>query len=258
MGWGTGNIGGGSGGGLNFKVVGNPQPSNPKENTIWLNTDVDITGWVFSATEPENLEEGMVWIYTGTSSSVEFNALKKNGITVYPLSAKQYVSGAWADKTAKSYQGGKWVDWFYYLMKDGTFDTTTTNLSLQASSSNEFVGDGYIEFSVSRSGGDIVGHYGRRTNGKISLKGVKTIYAKVNVTKRSASGSQAAGAEILVMTGTDKSSIVARTEIDALGESVLSLDVSNLTDSYYIAVGAMAYAPSGTPSATVRVYDVYW
>ena len=56
--------------------------------------------------------EGTLWIQSGASSPVAFNALKKNGITVYPISAKQYVSGAWADKTAKSYQGGAWVDWY--------------------------------------------------------------------------------------------------------------------------------------------------
>jgi hypothetical protein len=54
----------------------------------------------------------MVWIKAGTSSPVKFNALKKNGIQVYPLSAKQYVSGAGVDKTAKSYQNGAWVDWW--------------------------------------------------------------------------------------------------------------------------------------------------
>ena len=76
MGWGTGNTGGGSGG-LNFKVVGGTtSPSNPKENTIWVNTDQKITSWIFSATKPEGPSEGTVWIMTGTTSTVEFNALK--------------------------------------------------------------------------------------------------------------------------------------------------------------------------------------
>ena len=111
MGWGTGNLGGGSGG-LNFKVVGGTsEPSSPKENIIWVNTSNTITDWVFSATQP-SAKSGRVWISTGTSSNIEFNALKKNGIQVYPISAKQYVSGAWVYKTAKSYQGGKWVDWW--------------------------------------------------------------------------------------------------------------------------------------------------
>lgn len=103
---------GGGGGGLNFKVIGGTTaPSNPKENMIWVNTSTTITSYVFSATQPTG-SAGMVWISTGTSSTVAFNALKKNCIQVYPISAKQYVSGKWVDKTAKSYQGNKWVDWW--------------------------------------------------------------------------------------------------------------------------------------------------
>lgn len=102
----------GGGASLNFKVVGGTSaPSSPNENTIWINTSTTITSYVFSATQPTG-SDGMVWIQTGTSSSTEFNALKKNGIQVYPLSAMQYVSGAWVNKTAKSYQSGAWVDWW--------------------------------------------------------------------------------------------------------------------------------------------------
>lgn len=103
---------GGGSAGLNFKIIGGTTtPSNPKENMIWINTDIKITSWIFSATEPESPTEGMVWISTGTPSPVGFNALKKNGIQIYPVFEKQYTSGAWVDKTAKSYQDGAWVDW---------------------------------------------------------------------------------------------------------------------------------------------------
>ena len=96
---------------MNFNVVGSTtEPTSPSENMIWVNTDVEISDWLFSADEPENPTEGMVWFFTGTTSPTAFNALKKNGIMVYPLSAKQYVSGAWMDKTVESYQGGAWVD----------------------------------------------------------------------------------------------------------------------------------------------------
>lgn len=104
---------GGGGESLNFKVVGDTtEPTSPNENTIWVNTDKKITSWIFSATQPKTATEGMVWIFTSKFSDVEFNALKKNGIQVYPISAKQYVSGAWVDVSAKSYQGGEWVDWW--------------------------------------------------------------------------------------------------------------------------------------------------
>ena len=101
--------GAGGGASLSFKVVGNPQPENPKENTIWVDTDAKITGWNFNATQPDSPQEGVLWIRTGSYSNAAFNALKKNNISVYPLSAKQYVSGAWTDKTAKVYLGGGWT-----------------------------------------------------------------------------------------------------------------------------------------------------
>ena len=107
-------VGFGSGGGtaLNFRVVGGTsEPSNPAENCIWINTEVEITSWIFSAEEPSPAEVGMVWISVGTSSPVAFNALKKNSVQIYPLSAKQYVDGAWVDKDAKTYQAGAWVEW---------------------------------------------------------------------------------------------------------------------------------------------------
>lgn len=104
----------GSGGGkaseLNFRVVGGTtQPSNPAENTIWANTSDTAISYIFSATEPTSPSEKMVWIFTGTSSDVNFNALKKNGIEVYPQSAKQYTNGEWVQIDAYMYQSGKWV-----------------------------------------------------------------------------------------------------------------------------------------------------
>lgn len=92
---------------LNFKIIGNPQPETAKENTIWIDTE-KITGWIFSATQPETANPGNVWIKTGISSSAPFNALKKNGIILNPLTAHQFVDGQWADTASKIYQGREW------------------------------------------------------------------------------------------------------------------------------------------------------
>lgn len=104
--------GGGGNAGFNFRVIGGTSaPSNPKPNDIWVNTETKITSWYFSEERPTAYEEGTVWITTDSTSSVAFNALKKNGIMVYPMSAKQYISGAWVYKKAKIYQNGAWADW---------------------------------------------------------------------------------------------------------------------------------------------------
>ena len=101
----------GAGGGtsLNFKVVGNPKPDSPKENTLWVDTDEEITSWAFAPTQPETAAEGMVWFSTDISKPIVFDALKKNSIMVYPTSAKQYVNGAWVSKVIEIYQNGEWV-----------------------------------------------------------------------------------------------------------------------------------------------------
>lgn len=96
---------------LNFKVVGGTtKPASASENTIWINTNVKISEWTFSATEPEAPSAGMVWIITDTKSTTSFNALKKNNINLYPVAAKQYVNGAWVSKTIKSNQGDEWTE----------------------------------------------------------------------------------------------------------------------------------------------------
>ena len=120
-------VGCGGGSSLNYEVVGGTSaPSSPSENTIWINTSNTITSHVFSATEPENPVEGMVWICVGTSSAVAFSATEENPVMVYPLSANQYVSGAWVDKTAKTYQNGEWVDWAMFLFDNGNECTYVT------------------------------------------------------------------------------------------------------------------------------------
>lgn len=111
------NGGGHGGAALNFKVVGGTSaPSNPAENTIWVNTDIPIINWFFGRDDTDvspddTFAEGTVWITTSTRSKVEFNALKKNGICVCPVRAWQLVNWEWVEKEAKTYQGGAWVEW---------------------------------------------------------------------------------------------------------------------------------------------------
>lgn len=128
MGIGFKHSGAGGGAGLNFRVIGGTeQPTAPRENDIWVNTDTEISTWVFSATEPGNPAPGMVWIEVGAESDVGFNALKKNGIGVYPVWVRQYMDGAFADRYAYIFRSGEWVQFSdvfkaLYIIKDGAVD----------------------------------------------------------------------------------------------------------------------------------------
>lgn len=105
----------GGGGSLNFKVKDYAteellMAATGKDNEIGIITSTPMTGWYMAAEQPEGMQPGEVYIKTGTSSTVAFNALKKNNIQVYPLSATQYVGGAMVSKEAKIYQNGAWVE----------------------------------------------------------------------------------------------------------------------------------------------------
>lgn len=125
--------GGGGGASLNFSVVGGTTQPTGKENLIWVNTANTITSWEFSATQPTSPVAGMVWFRTILSASVKFNALKKNGVWVYPSTVSQYVGGTWVSKNASIYQSGSWKPFFdgrifdNGLVNNITFSKTTTN-----------------------------------------------------------------------------------------------------------------------------------
>lgn len=125
---------GNGGGGIALKIIRAASaltlPATAAANTIAVITEAEITGWVFSTAAPETPAEGMVWFAIGNNSPVAFNAIKKNGLWVYPTSCQQYISGSWVSKTAKTYKGGAWVDWICWLYKDGVKEVEFTDNAL--------------------------------------------------------------------------------------------------------------------------------
>lgn len=219
----------GTGGGtsLNFKVVGNPQPENPKENTIWIDTDTPVDGWMLGAAQPENPTEGMVWISTGTSSSVPFNALKKNGITVYPLSAKQYVGGAWVDKTAQIYKSGVWVDFVTYLFANGDECKQITGgwyIAINTSPNNATYSNsnGHLNLKLT-----ISYNITASTKNTIDLTDVDTIVVKATTVT---------GSYVALKVKNDASGGTSATLVSAnIAPGENKIDVSQITGSYYVA-----------------------
>lgn len=242
MGWGTGNLGGGSGGGLNFKVVGGTtQPGNPTENTIWVNTSEKITSWIFSATEPSPAAAGMVWITTGTASSVEFNALKKNGLQVYPISAKQYVGGAWVDVTAKSYQGGEWVEWIIDLVlldSDG-FYSNFSQQGATGSGSGVTIGDNYFTVKASNNAGGVYTNAWGAFDDKFDLTGYSTLKFTVTSANINTGDLGNQHGALGISTSKSYSGFVASKSFTANG--TYTVDITELEGEYYIVASAHYY-----------------
>lgn len=104
--------GGGGGSGLNV-VTGLSEPSNAKENTIWVKSNAAGKKYVFAETEPESPSEGLIW-FTVTSFS---------GIIT---KANVYTSGSWVAADTYMYLGGSWVHiasaFSGILFRHGKFD----------------------------------------------------------------------------------------------------------------------------------------
>lgn len=167
--------GGGGSNPLNFKVVGGTTaPANPKENTIWANTDTAISSWAFSATQPDAPAEGMVWITTGAASPNAFNALKKNTLHVYPTTLHQHIGGVWIFKTAKVYKDGVWneiMDLAPYFFKSGIGWVADFEATLLANCTMDSEG-------IHIPGGGS-GRHGLISKNKITVTGVNTLYVRL-------------------------------------------------------------------------------
>lgn len=118
-------VGGGRAGGsindsFNFTVVGGTSfPGSPQENTIFVDTSTNITGWCMGWSLPDSPENGTVFLSEVSLSGVHFNAVKNNGLWLYLSSCMQYINNEWVTKTAYIYQKGAWIPFKTYLYKNG-------------------------------------------------------------------------------------------------------------------------------------------
>jgi hypothetical protein len=239
---------------LNFKVVGGTsEPTNTKENTVWINTDQKITSWMFSATEPENPAEGMVWIKIALTSGISFNALKKNGIQVYPFMAFQWIESVWVQKTAKVHQGESWEDWFVHLFYNGDtcdavtggYEEVSDHITSTASASSS-VSDTIYVYVVEGATG-YAAAIGRTVGKTVDLTNVRTIRAIGNCLQAHApveghTGHSQVGIRVVASKSLNNDHIVADVNTRTVGKFELELDVSDLSGSYYVIPYAFSYS----------------
>lgn len=220
------NTGGGVG--LNFRIIGGTSaPSSPKENDIWVNTDTNITSYIFSVSEPAEPSEGILWVTVGDESSVSFNALKKNEILICPVGVKQYVGGAWVEKVAKTYQNDTWKDWRVYIYNDGNLCADITG-----GWTNTSVKDGYLQTLHNANG----------SNTSYTLKTVPSskytrLSAECTLTSNQGSGNGTFSIRVASAKtgGTDYASKTTKASSVSIGEKTrVDVDLSSVDEDGYV------------------------
>lgn len=248
-----GGSGGGSGGfGLQI-VEGLVRPKNPTQGMIWAKTEHKVTYYYLSATKPENPAEGTLWMRIGDSGDKNIvSPVSKEWITVYTLSAEQYISGEWISIEVMSYQDGAWVEWITYLYKKGDECADITG-GWQA---RAWVISGYTAkaptvtktsdgVKLSFSSNALSGVY--EVKNDIDLSKYKTIRFDITF----AAGWWMVGA--INRSSSVASSYIASTSKDAnqgTERKIVDVDISNVNGSYDISV--LVTSASGTADFTLH------
>lgn len=233
---------------LNFKVVGGTtRPSDPKENTIWVNTSTNITGWIFSATELINTPPGVVWFAVGSSSDMEFNALKENTLCVYPQKIYQRIADEWEQRGGEIYQSGGWKEFITleYVIYKGelkeSFQIETTTATY------EHIGECLVFKSTKASSGN--GSIKISNAGQdIDLSNYSTLYYDIEAT------SPRSGTSDFIRIGVSGgSSITKNLGIDdPVTRQIFPIDISGLSG------GTLNMFISDNPATVeLKVYNVW-
>lgn len=191
--------------------------------------------------------EGTVWIETALESAVQFNALKKNALFVYPNSVKQYI-GEWESMNAYIFQSGEWVQfstpWDGTIYRNGTEETVTTGGLTQKS--NVVMMNGYSNDSkIEKKSDRIV--LGPAGNGGALL----TTVNKVDLTKYNTLTIKGSGYGHAGVHDFESGSIRDDGTVYSTVNSNANLDISQLTGLYYITFGAY------NTDNTYTCYEVY-
>lgn len=117
---------------LNFEIVGGTtRPSNPKINTIWVETSA-VTAFGLCTDEPSNPVEGMVWINLVSAEEQPdapvLRIVKDETIIARLCNCQKYSGGSWSDQHAEIYVDGAWVEIpnNVYIVKDGVVSSQYT------------------------------------------------------------------------------------------------------------------------------------
>jgi hypothetical protein len=241
----------GGGGGLNLKVVGGTtQPTNPRENTIWVNTATAITGYVLSPTQPQTGTEGLVWLKTA-DTGVEINVGRKNAVLLHLAMSQVYSGGGWKTVKGYVYKSSAWIQFgFLALYKDGIFSVGHTEKVVRGSIK---YADTY--YTAITNGGDPGEAY--VVFGPLSLNGCNAVTMRAKFIAPS-TNTKFAIMVAKVATAT-RNNVELKTEVNITdkAENTISLDISTLgSGMWYVYAGINTGGGSWQDKRTVNVMEV--
>lgn len=241
---------------LNFDVytVASKPTAPGANNDIAIITSVPMSNWIMSPDKPSGTprSDGDVWIQYSVTGNT-FNALKNNSMMIATIEVWQYVDDVWTSVEAVSCRDGEWVNWIYWIVRDGTVVLNRLNGRLRDTSAFSVVhNDGYIRVYTTNSRTD-----GFTLDSPIDISDKTQVVLKCNVINPGANENIGVGLakSLSISDYTDfKNNIVVKTKTANKGVQTLVCDISSFTGLYY----PCFYADADTDSLPdLYVYDFY-
>lgn len=171
----------------NYAVVGGAdEPTNPVENTFWVQTEIEIPDYAFSVNPPDTADEGFVWVEIGAEAGAnigelgrfDFRMAKKIPVLTTPLNVYQSVGGNWVQTSTLVYRNGAWgtLSGSKYWFANGLF---TNGIQLDFTRNSSISGEVLAVSSPSPSNSS---NFAVGWTNKIDFTEVKTLHARVKTT----------------------------------------------------------------------------
>lgn len=247
---------------LNYEVVGGTAPPTnfKKENTLWVDTDVEIAGHAFEYNAPNYLTPNDIWIQTDIDrASIGFNAIKKNELMVYPYKLHRWNGSSWQILGGILYQNGKAAQSYDNTVQfypgatvystSGTSDIHDKDgfhIWQKSSSTNDNTAILYIEVDVTNINTlTVTGHFGvTNTNGYVG------IWLHNSITIKQPYYTIGQGSDPANYTLMQRITGASNTQKDPTTYDIItpsfSFDVSGLTGIYYLHLGGYANCTSSS------------
>lgn len=237
------NAGGTGGFGLNLKIVnGTTMPSNPRENTVWVNTTTRITSYAFSYTQPETVSEGLLWLkISNLDTGVEVDVGKKNAVKLNLTYGALYTNSEWKNVECFVFYNGEWTQFSFlrtYLYNAGNQCEALTGgwaITNHNNATSKLM-DTYIQISNNGSSENSISN--THTLSKVDLSGYSKLCAQVDITEML--GTKGAsyikfglGSDLKLSGGNFTASTEVNTKPDN-GTTIMSVDISSAKSNYVI------------------------
>ena len=233
----------GGGGALKLKIVGGTtQPSNPKENTLWIKTS-DSIGNVYIHQKnigfPTTPTVGDVIIYSGANAYADpIVILEKPNITIEPQFCFQYANSGWIGRESAYFSNSTWHQLSYLVVYTDEILAPVSGWEAYATKMSSATATAGLP-TISQNGNavDVKAASGRRGTAAYLAKIDFSKYASMQLKCTTSAAALHEFGVVAELPESNYTFLAYKQEQNKATSKTMSVDISSISSEGYIAIG---------------------